>query len=65
MLENKIQLTVSYEENGDLKKKNYIHAIQEDASLTSLVNAQNALSTILGEEVKGYTITKQALPPVN
>ena len=65
MLENKIQLTVSYEENGDLKRKNYIHAMTEDASEASLVSAQNALSVILGNEVKGYTIIKEALPPVN
>ena len=65
MLENKLQLTVNYEESGDLKKKNYIHAIAEDAPQASLVNAQNALSVILGNEVKGYTIIKEALPPVN
>lgn len=65
MLENKLQLTVNYEENGDFKKKNYIHTIAEDAPLSALVNAQNALNAILAKEVKGYTILKEALPPVN
>ena len=61
MLERKFQITVSYEEDGDLKRKNYIHALGEDTTQASLIAAKDALTTILGKEVKGYTIDKEPI----
>ena len=61
MIENKLQLTVTYEENGDLKKKNYTSAITVDADDPSLIEATNALALILGVDIKGFYISKTAL----
>lgn len=61
MLENKLQLTVTFEENGDLKKKNYTHAVSGDADQSSLIKATAVLALILEQEVKGFFISKTPL----
>ena len=58
MLDKKLQFTVVYEDGEDLKRKNYTHAIADDATAASLTAVKNALASILYEEVKAYTIDK-------
>lgn len=58
MLNKKLQFTVVYEDGEDLKRKNYTHAIADDATAASLTAVKNALASILYEEVKAYTVDK-------
>lgn len=58
MLDKKLQFTVVYEDGEDLKRKNYTHAIADDATAASLTAVKNALASILYEEVKAYTVDK-------
>lgn len=58
MLEKKLQFTVVFEDGEDLKKKNYTHAIADDATAASLSAVKKALASILYEEVRAYAIDK-------
>ena len=61
MTENKLQLSVSYEEDGKLKKKNYTHTIATEATQSALLTLTDALAIILEEDVKGFFIHKAQL----